>query len=76
MLTTQLWQLVISLGYVLLDLYYQSSTSVTISVEDIRKLLSKLRLDGISLMIFMEWYHCCYGDGLDGRGEMRLYRAL
>ena len=44
--------------------------------EKFRKLLSKLRLDGISLMIFMEKFHCCYRDGLDGRRDMRYFSGI
>ena len=36
-----------------------------------RNMLSKLRLDRISLMIFMAKFQCCYSDGLDGKRDMR-----
>ena len=38
-----------------------------------RKMLSKVRLDRISLTIFMEKFHCCYRDGLDGKRDMRYF---
>ena len=41
-----------------------------------RRMLSKLRLDRISLMIFMEKFHCCYRDGLDGRRDMRYFSGI
>ena len=41
-----------------------------------RKMLSKLRLDRISLMIFIEKFHCCYRDGLDGRRDMRYFSGV
>ena len=41
-----------------------------------RSILSKLRLDRISLMIFMEKFHCCYRDGLDGRRDMRYFSGF
>ena len=43
-----------------------------------RKMLSKLRLaiDRISLMIFMEKFHCCYRDGLDGRRDLRYFSGI
>ena len=41
-----------------------------------RKMLSKLRLDRISLMIFMEKFHCCYRDSLDGRRDMRYFSGI
>ena len=41
-----------------------------------RKLLSKLRLDKISLMIFMEKFHCCYRDGLDEQKDMRCFSVM
>ena len=41
-----------------------------------RKILTKLRLDGVSLMIFMERFHCCYRDGLDGRRDMRYFSGF
>ena len=40
------------------------------------KMLSKLRLDRISLMIFMEKFHCCYRDGLDGKRDMRSFSGI
>ena len=41
-----------------------------------RKMLSKLQLDGISLMIFVERFHCCYRDGLDGKRDMRYFSGI
>ena len=41
-----------------------------------RKMLSKLRLDRIFIMIFMEKFHCCYRDGLDGRRDMRYFSGF
>ena len=41
-----------------------------------RKMLSKLRLDRISLMIFIEKFHCCYRDGLDGKRDMRSFSGI
>ena len=41
-----------------------------------RKMLSKLRLDRISLMIFMKKFHCCYRDGLDGRRDARYFSGI
>ena len=36
-------------------------------------MLSKVRLDRISLTIFIEKFHCCYRDGLDGKRDMRYF---
>ena len=41
-----------------------------------RKMLSKLRLNGIALMIFMEKFHFCYRDGLDGKRDMRCFSGI
>ena len=41
-----------------------------------RNMLSKLRLDRISLMIFMEKFQCCYRDGLDGKRDMRYFSGI
>ena len=41
-----------------------------------RNMLSKLRLDRISLMIFMEKFQCCYSDGLDGKRDMRSFSGI
>ena len=41
-----------------------------------RKMLSKLRLDRISLTIFTEKFHCCYRDGLDGKRDMRYFSGV
>ena len=41
-----------------------------------RKMLSTLRLNRISLMIFMEKIHCCYRDGLDGKRDMRYFSGI
>ena len=41
-----------------------------------RKILSKLQLDRISLMIFMEKFQCCYRDGLDGKRDMRSFSGI
>ena len=41
-----------------------------------RRMLSKLRLDRISLMIFIEKFHCCYRDGLDGKRDMRYFSGV
>ena len=41
-----------------------------------RKMLSKLKLDRIFLMIFMEKFHCCYRDGLDGKRDMRYFSGF
>ena len=41
-----------------------------------RRMLSKLRLDRISLTIFMEKFHCCYRDGLDGKRDMRYFSGI
>ena len=41
-----------------------------------RKLLSKCRLDGLSLMIFVEKFYSCYRDGLNGGKDMRSFSGL
>ena len=41
-----------------------------------RRMLSKLRLDRISLTIFIEKFHCCYRDGLDGKRDMRYFSGV
>ena len=41
-----------------------------------RQILSKCKLDRISLMIFMEKFHSCYRDGLDGRSDMRYFSGI
>ena len=41
-----------------------------------KKVLSKLRLDKICLMIFMEKFHFCSRDGLDGRRDMRSFSGI
>ena len=41
-----------------------------------RRMLSKLRLDRISLTIFTEKFHCCYRDGLDGKRDMRYFSGV
>ena len=41
-----------------------------------RRMLSKWRLDRISLMIFIEKFHCCYRDGLDGKRDMRYFSGV
>ena len=41
-----------------------------------RRMLSKLRLDRISLTIFTEKFHCCYRDGLDGKKDMRYFSGI
>ena len=41
-----------------------------------RRILSKFKLDRISLMIFMEKFHSCYRDGLDGRSDMRYFSGI
>ena len=41
-----------------------------------RQILSKFKLDRISLMIFMEKFHSCYRDGLDGRSDMRYFSGI
>ena len=38
-----------------------------------RKMLSKLRLDTIYLMTFVEKFHCSYRNGLDGERDMRYF---
>ena len=45
-------------------------------VRFFRKMLSKLRLDRISLMIFMEKFHCCYRDGLGDTKDMRSFSGI
>ena len=44
--------------------------------ETFRRMLSKLRLDRISLTIFIEKFHCCYRDGLDGKRDMRYFSGV
>ena len=41
-----------------------------------RTVLSKCRLDGIVLNIFVEKFHCCYRDGLNGGRDMRSFSGL
>ena len=41
-----------------------------------RRILSKLRLDRLALMIFVERFHCCYKNGLDGRRDMRYFSGI
>ena len=41
-----------------------------------RACLSKCRLDGIALGIFVEKFYSCYRDGLDGGKDMRSFAAL
>ena len=41
-----------------------------------RRMLSKLRLDRVSLTIFTEKFHCCYRDGLDGKRDMRYFSGV
>ena len=41
-----------------------------------RRMLSKLRLDRISLTIFTEKFHCCYRDCLDGKRDMRYFSGI
>ena len=41
-----------------------------------RRILSKLRLDRLALMIFVERFHCCYRNGLDGRRDMRYFSGI
>ena len=41
-----------------------------------RRMLSKLRLDRISLTIFTEKFHCCYRDSLDGKRDMRYFSGV
>ena len=41
-----------------------------------RKMLQKCKLDRAGLMIFMEKFHSCYKDGLDGGKDMRSISAL
>ena len=40
-----------------------------------RVCLSKCRLDGIALGIFVERFYSCYRDGLDGGRDMRSFAA-
>ena len=41
-----------------------------------RTCLSKCRLDGIAVNIFVEKFHGCYRDGLDGGRDMRSFACL
>ena len=41
-----------------------------------RRILSKLHLDRLALMIFVERFHCCYKNGLDGRRDMRYFSGI
>ena len=45
-------------------------------VNIFRRILSKCKLDRASLMIFMEKFHSCYKDGLDGGRDMRSFSAF
>ena len=38
--------------------------------------LSKCKLDGLALTTFVEKFHGCYRDGLDGRKDMRSFAGL
>ena len=41
-----------------------------------KRALSKCRLDGFALTIFVEKFHSCYRDGLDGGKDMRRFSGL
>ena len=41
-----------------------------------KRILSKLHLDRLALMIFVERFHCCYKNGLDGRRDMRYFSGI
>ena len=41
-----------------------------------KNLISKCKLDGLALALFMEKYHSCYQDGLDGGKDMRSFAGL
>ena len=45
-------------------------------VNTFRRMLSKCKLDRASLMIFMEKFHSCYKDALDGGRDMRSFSAF
>ena len=45
-------------------------------IKTFRKVLSKCKLDRVGLTIFMEKFHSCYKDGLDGGRDMRSFAAL
>ena len=45
-------------------------------VRIFRRMLQKCKLDRAGLMIFMEKFHSCYKDGLDGGKDMRSFSAL
>ena len=45
-------------------------------ISTFRKMLQKCKLDRAGLMIFMEKFHSCYKDGLDGGKDMRSISAL
>ena len=49
---------------------------VLFPIKKFRVVLSKLRLDGIALNIFVEKFHCCYRDGLDGGRDTRSFSGL
>ena len=41
-----------------------------------KRALSKCKLDGIALTMFVEKFHSCYRDGLDGGKDMRSFSGL
>lgn len=45
-------------------------------LKQFRLLLSKCRMDSIVLNTFIEKFHGCYRDGLDGRRDMRSFSGL
>ena len=45
-------------------------------IRRFRALLSKVRLDSLALITFVEKFHGCYRDGLDGGRDMRSFAGL
>ena len=45
-------------------------------VRIFRRMLQKCKLDWAGVMIFMEKFHSCYKDGLDGGRDMRSFSVL
>ena len=45
-------------------------------IKMFRICLSKCKLDGIAITAFVEKYHSCYRDGLDGGRDMRSFAGL
>ena len=41
-----------------------------------KSLISRCKLDGLALALFMEKFHSCYRDGLDGGRDMRSFAGL